>query len=181
MFCFHRARELQISVAAGITSRRCRLCWGLGIRLPENGFCVCLLDQPVCNALKTNLGADQRGAVPELKAIGGTSLEGALSNHVAEPCFKKGQLYLRLFLIYFSHLFSICSEEYFNMLLGGISLSDISPWSPMVAVHIVTPCPIKQECRIAFVHFCLAEDGGGGGWNLQIFSRQDAPWWSSLV
>lgn len=95
---------------------------------------LCLLDQPVCNALKTNLGSDRRETVPELKTIGGTSLEGALRNHVAQLCFKKGQIYLRLFLIYVSHLFSICSEEYFNILNGRIHLLSISPPSPMVPV-----------------------------------------------
>lgn len=88
---------------------------------------VCLLDQPVCKALKTNLGADRRGTVPELKTIGGTSLEGAFRNHIAQLCFKKGELYLRLFLIYLSHLFSICSEQYFNILMGRICLLSISP------------------------------------------------------
>lgn len=101
---------------------------------------LCLLDQPVCNALKTNLGSDRRETVPELKTIGGTSLEGALRNHVAQLCFKKGQIYLRLFLIYVSHLFSICSEEYFNILNGRIRLLSISPrllWFQSVLLLLV--------------------------------------------
>lgn len=45
-----------------------------------------------------------------LKTIGGTSLEGALRSHVAQLCFKKGQIYLRVFLIYYSWYISlICS------------------------------------------------------------------------